>query len=261
MRYLIRVLVCFSGLFFPHNWKAQQITPSVLNSAGNTYTLSNGSVYTDNLGEVFVTPLTFSNQLLTQGFLQPEIQSGGVFNVSVVPFITQLSCNKNDGVINVNVNTSGAKTIYYVWTPSSVCPDSSCSTVDSLKAGTYQVNVKARFARPPKADTTVIVSSSLMTINDNSNPCKINVYNAVTVNNDNLNDFFYIENIEEFPENKVSIYNRYGVLISDINGYNNKDKVWPDKNTAQTSGTYFYIIRLSEKDNPVKGWVEVLKNQ
>lgn len=259
MRLFLKLIVLWL-LFCFQKGVTQNVTPSVLGTAGATYTLTNENGYSDNIGEVFTVPLTFSTQLLSQGFLQPEIQSGGVFNVSFSSLITQLSCNKNDGIINLNVTTSGAKNIYYVWTPSNVCPDSSCSSIDSLKPGNYQVSVKGRFSRPPKADTIVVVTSSVMTIYDNSNPCKIGIYNAVTMNNDNLNDFFYIENIEEFPENKVSIYNRYGVLMKEISGYNNKDKIWPDNDSNTINGTYFYIIRLSEKDNLIKGWVELMKN-
>ena len=239
----------------------QTIAPSVINSAGKSFTLSNGG-YSDNIGEPFVATITTNTILISQGFLQPEISNNaGVFNVSVQPFITQLSCNKNDGVIKLDVNTSGAKKIVYVWSPQSVCPDSSCASIDSLKPGTYQVKVKALFERLPKPDTLVVVTTSVITIETNTNPCNVKVYNAVTLNNDDINDFFFIENIEEFPENSVSIYNRYGVLVRMIKGYNNKDKIWPEKDTTNlTSGTYFYIIKLSEKDNLIKGWVELLKN-
>jgi gliding motility-associated-like protein len=239
----------------------QTITPMVINSAGKSFTLANGSYY-DNVGEPFVTTITTNTILISQGFLQPEISNNaGVFNVSVQPFITQLSCNKNDGEIKINVTTSGAKKVVYVWSPQNLCPDSSCASIDSLKPGTYQVQVKALFGRLPKPDTLVVVTTSVITIETNTNPCNVKVYNAVTLNNDNINDFFFIENIEEFPENSVSIYNRYGVLVRTIKGYNNKDKVWPEKDSSSlTSGTYFYIIKLSEKDTLIKGWVELLKN-
>ncbi len=240
--------------------RAQTITPSVINSAGKSFTFANGG-YSDNVGEPFITTLS-TNTIITQGFLQPEISiNAGVFNVSVQPFITQLSCDKDDGVIKLDVQTSGAKKIYYVWSPNSVCPDSSCVSLDSLKSGIYQVQVKAVFGRLPKSDTLVVVTTSLITIEANTNPCNVKVYKAITLNNDGLNDFFEIENIEEFPENTVSIYNRYGVLVKNIKGYNNKDKVWPEKETSNlTSGTYFYVIKLSENDNLIKGWVELLKN-
>ncbi len=245
-----------------HLCPAQSTTPWVINAAGKTATLATGGSYADNIGEVFIGIKSFSNQLFTEGFLQPEVQTNaGVFNVAFTPFITPLSCNKSDGKITLNVTTSGASVIYYVWSPASICPDSSCNSVANLKSGSYQVSVKAKFTRPAKPDTLVVVSSSLITIADNTNPCKITAYNAITFNNDNTNDFFFIENIEEFPENTVSIYNRYGVLIRTIEGYNNKDKIWPEKEQNNlTSGTYFYSIRLNEKEEPIKGWVELLKD-
>ncbi len=257
---MLRYSFILFSTFLIYSIRAQTITPMVINSAGKSFTLANGSYY-DNVGEPFVTTLSAGTNIISQGFLQPEISiNAGVFNVSVQPFITQLSCDKDDGVIKLDVQTSGAKKVYYVWSPNSVCPDSSCVSLDSLKSGIYQVQVKAVFGRLPKSDTLVVVTTSLITIEANTNPCNVKVYKAVTVNNDGINDFFEIENIEEFPENTVSIYNRYGVLVKNIKGYNNKDKVWPEKETNLTDGTYFYIIKLSENDKLIKGWLELLKN-
>jgi gliding motility-associated-like protein len=249
-------------IFIMGAYKAQLISPSVINTAGKTTTLSSGGTYNDNVGEVFVTSLATTNSIITQGFLQPESNSGlGVFNVSMQPVISQLTCNRNDGRISLNASTSGAYKIFYVWTPNSVCPDSSCATLDSLKPGNYVVTIKARFSRPPKPDTVVVLTSSVISILDNNNPCLVSPYNAITLNGDGQNDFFYIENIDAFPENSVSIYNRYGILIKAINGYNNSDRVWPDRdnNARLLGGTYFYVIRLTDKESLIKGWVELIK--
>lgn len=255
-------IILIGSICISHLCQSQNTTPSVINTAGKTATLATGGTYADNIGEVFISIKSFSNQLLTEGFLQPEVQTNaGIFNVALIPFITPLSCNKSDGKISLNVTTSGAQIIYYVWSPASICPDSSCSSVANLKSGSYQVSVKAKFTRPSKPDTLVVVTSSLITLADNTNPCNITIYNAITYNNDNTNDFFFIENIEAFPENTVSIYNRYGVLVRTIKGYNNTDKIWPEKEqNTLTSGTYFYSIRLTEKEEPIKGWLELLKD-
>lgn len=83
--------------------------------------------------------------------------------------------------------------------------------------------------------------------------CKIEVFNAVSPNDSpGLNDFFYIKGIECYPNNTVEIYNRWGVLIYETNGYNNTDKAFKgisegrvtiDKSKGLPDGTYFYIIK------------------
>ena len=46
------------------------------------------------------------------------------------------------------------------------------------------------------------------------------VYNAVTPNGDGAYDVLTIENIENFPNNSVRIYNRWGVLVFSTRAYN-----------------------------------------
>jgi gliding motility-associated-like protein len=88
------------------------------------------------------------------------------------------------------------------------------------------------------------------------------VYNGVTPNNDGRNDKWYIGNIEEFPDNNVVLFNRWGVKVFETKGYNNESNYWPtgDMLGKLLSTTYFYIIDLGNGSKPVKGWVELIKN-
>jgi gliding motility-associated-like protein len=82
--------------------------------------------------------------------------------------------------------------------------------------------------------------------------CTIDVNNAMSPNDDGTNDVFYIRGIECYPNNTVKIYNRWGVLVYEEVGYNNKDKAFTGytkgrkteyKNEKLPTGTYFYIIK------------------
>jgi hypothetical protein len=56
---------------------AQQINPKVVNSSGGN--LSAGSVQLSfNVGEVAVTKISNTNNIITQGFLQPDANSTGI---------------------------------------------------------------------------------------------------------------------------------------------------------------------------------------
>lgn len=92
--------------------------------------------------------------------------------------------------------------------------------------------------------------------------CEITVFSGVTANNDGLNDVLTIQNIESYPQNKVSVFNRWGKEIFSISGYNNKDKSWPmpEEVSKLLPSTYFYIIDLGDGSRPLKGWVELIKN-
>uniref|UniRef100_UPI0035B13443 gliding motility-associated C-terminal domain-containing protein n=1 Tax=Flavobacterium sp. TaxID=239 RepID=UPI0035B13443 len=92
-------------------------------------------------------------------------------------------------------------------------------------------------------------------------PCNlVIVHNAFTPNGDTFNEFFNIENIEDFgcyPTNKVEIYNRWGVLVYETNNYDNntrkfvgisEGRVTVDKSAELPTGTYFYIIQYTTTD-------------
>ncbi|PCE63616.1 hypothetical protein B7P33_15105 [Sediminicola luteus] len=79
----------------------------------------------------------------------------------------------------------------------------------------------------------------------------IEVFNVVTNNGDGVHDYFKIKNLERFPENTVQIYNRWGVMVYEAQGYDNStiyfDGTSQNKNTIQEDnklpvGTYFYIL-------------------
>jgi gliding motility-associated-like protein len=93
------------------------------------------------------------------------------------------------------------------------------------------------------------------------NPCElIVIYNAFTPNGDNLNEWFQIENIEDFncyPSNTVEIYNRWGVLVYETKNYDNntrrfegisEGRVTVKKSSELPTGTYFYLIQWTTTD-------------
>jgi gliding motility-associated-like protein len=87
----------------------------------------------------------------------------------------------------------------------------------------------------------------------------IEIFNAVSPNNDGKNDTFIIANIDKLPEtqkNTVSIYNRWGSKVFEVDDYNNSTNVFKglnDSGNELPSGTYFYKIQfLSPQTVPRK---------
>ena len=80
------------------------------------------------------------------------------------------------------------------------------------------------------------------------------VYNAVSPNSDdNLNAYFRIRFIETIsPKNKVTIYNRWGDIVFDVNNYNNSESSKRFEGVSNSgkdlpTGTYFYRIETSKQ--------------
>ena len=72
------------------------------------------------------------------------------------------------------------------------------------------------------------------------------VSQAVSPNGDGINDVLHIDNIESYPDNKVTLMNRNGAPIFEITGYDNQNKVFDGHSNItkemQRPGTYFYLL-------------------
>ncbi len=72
------------------------------------------------------------------------------------------------------------------------------------------------------------------------------IHQGISPNGDGLNDVLQIDNISQYPENKLSIMNRNGQLVYEAKGYDNTAKAFDghsNKNgQMQLPGTYFYQL-------------------
>lgn len=85
------------------------------------------------------------------------------------------------------------------------------------------------------------------------------VRNGMSPNGDGLNDFFKLDFIEVIsPENKVSIFNRWGDKVFEITNYNNDDRRFEgvsDDGKELSSGVYFYKIEFNNGLPGLKGYL------
>lgn len=108
------------------------------------------------------------------------------------------------------------------------------------------------------------VSLRLLAIGVAEDNKSIEVYNAISPNGDGLNDFLRIGNIEKFPNNKVSLFNRWGDKVFEMSGYNNKDRVFSGASNVGggkelSPGTYYYVIDKGDGSPMENGYIS-LKN-
>ena len=265
------------------------VTPSIT----STYTVSGADVsgtcsdsktitiYAKSLP--IITASTNSTQICSGGLAVLQANGGttyswspvGIFginpSISVFPTVntTYTVYGKGlNGCVNfttVSVGVYSAQNINAYATPSAICVGETATL--TATGGTPTVgNFQNEIVSP------TINTSYSVTIKDN-NGCFYNrvayvevnaicatiVYNGFTPNGDGVNEFFYIDHIERFTNNKVFIYNRWGNTVFETTNYNNLTNAWDGrvKGTVVPNGTYFYVINLNDGSEPKKGWLEI----
>ena len=123
--------------------------------------------------------------------------------------------------------------------------------------------------------TPTITTTYILTVTDN-NSCietdsvTITIYtlefngmvsNLFTPNGDGINDTWYVQNILNFPENEVFIYNIYGKLVYQKKGYTN-DWDGTYNGAPLPDGTYYFVLKFTDPEELIiKGSVDILKNK
>ncbi len=89
----------------------------------------------------------------------------------------------------------------------------------------------------------------------------LEVFNVVTPNGDGIHDVLTIRGLEDFPNNTIKIYNRWGVLVYSTRGYNSRSNVFDGTSQGRVTvdpdnklpvGTYFYLLEYEGQDGAQK---------
>lgn len=83
------------------------------------------------------------------------------------------------------------------------------------------------------------------------------IYNGLSPNGDGINDVFQIDGIEDYPNNSVQIFNRWGNQVYQMSGYKNEwNGSWSNQGDLLPDGTYFYLFNTGEGE-VLSGWLEI----
>jgi gliding motility-associated-like protein len=151
--------------------------------------------------------------------------------------------------VMLNGAVSGDSVVYN-WTPLSFM--SSSNTLTPL-------------VRPTLDITYTLTASSLIGCGTSSDNVYVKVYkqltipNAFTPNGDGINDTWIIDGLQTYPENEVSIYNRFGAKVFESYGYKNP---WKGNNVNEKplpGGVYYYVINTNRTPKKITGWIMILR--
>ncbi len=144
-----------------------------------------------------------------------------------------------DGSIDLAVN-GGTLPYSYLWSTTETTED-----ITELNAGQYSVVV---------TDANGCSTAGLIIL---SQPSDLTMPTGITPNGDGKNDNFVIKGIEAYPNNVLTIYNRWGNIVYKRAKYLNE---WAGTNMGGEElpeGTYFAVLEINGRDITLNGYVEI----
>ncbi len=89
-----------------------------------------------------------------------------------------------------------------------------------------------------------------------------NIPDAFSPNGDGTNDTWVIDGAENYPNNEVKVFNRWGTIMYQVAGYDNNSNVFNgNKNKGGdgpvVDGTYFYTIDLGDGSDLLRGYLVI----
>lgn len=198
-----------------------------------------------------------------------EADTTGDFVVTV----TVNGCNRSDTaavrvfqyptapIVACTTTTGGTYKYIYTWTP---VPGTSGYEVSTDGGATWSPANAPLGAESHGENNSIpefivrgIGSGPICRTGTNSEPaaCEVVIPNIFTPNGDGQNEFFKIDNIDQYPDNTVQIFNRWGKEVYNEGGYNNASKKFEGKDLPD--GVYFYIIDLKDGRDGRAGTVTI----
>lgn len=149
------------------------------------------------------------------------------------------SYNGNDGLINLTVN-GGTSPYTYLWSNGNTS-----ANISDLPQGHYFVTV---------TDTNGcrVFGDIILT-----QPLVLEMPTGFSPNNDGKNDLFVVHGIEAYPDNTVTVYNRWGNIVYSKTGYKNEWDGVSNNGQMLPDATYFVILEINKGEIVKKGFVEL----
>ena len=140
----------------------------------------------------------------------------------------QLICTQNGEQAHLFINViNGVQPYTYIWNPDEGNSTSSIYVAPATET-VYTVFVTDACENSAVLDSFIVY-----------NHCLPVVPNVITVNGDLTNDLFHIQNLEQYPESKLVILNRWGNIVYKNSDYDNS---WGGEGFAD--GVYFYKLEV-----------------
>lgn len=169
-------------------------------------------------------------------------------SLTITETLLNPSCNnENTGAIEITIN-GGTPNYTTLWSNGATTNSITQLPVGVITATVTDANNCASFYDATITETVCVT---------------LNVPNFFTPEGDGKNDVLLITGIEQYPNNEVFIFNRWGSLVYSKEKYDNSFDGKPNVSNSNGNGklpsaTYFMIIEFNDsKTKPYKGYIEI----
>ncbi|WP_222984066.1 gliding motility-associated C-terminal domain-containing protein [Flagellimonas meishanensis] len=183
------------------------------------------------------------------------VENTGTISLYQISIVDPLLQNGITGPLTGNdINNDGVLSFNEIWTYEAQYTITQADIDAGVVTNQAQVSALEEVTNNPITDDSdeVLTPVSDGCI-DPTNPVDPNfkIFNGITPNGDNVNDFFEIRGIENYPDNSLKIFNRWGVLVFEAEGYGLSNRFFNGQSEGRTTvaqeralptGTYFYVL-------------------
>ncbi len=171
----------------------------------------------------------------------------------------QFTLCEEDNPTLASINTNGTSLVYYDAATNGNALAATFELVDGMVIYAAQIDLQTGCESVERSPIQIEI-----------NNCRLVIYNLITIDGNQANDRFRVENIENYPTNSVQIFNRNGQLIWKTDQYDNVTNAFIGKATEGfvlkgdeylPTGTYFYVISYYDdyqgETKQVKGFIQI----
>ncbi|EFK58301.1 LamG-like jellyroll fold domain-containing protein [Sphingobacterium spiritivorum] len=151
--------------------------------------------------------------------------------------------------VTLNVVNPSADYSYEWFANESSIGSGNSITLNAGRGINYKVTGKS-------SDGCIATASLQLDLIESTYQLKIN--NIITPNNDGINDYWLIKNIEADPENEVYVYSQNGRLVFSARDYQN-DWTGISNSSPLPNGTYMYKVIFNKKE--YAGYLDIVNPQ
>lgn len=164
-----------------------------------------------------------------------------VYTANLYPNGFNISLNgQSDGSIDLTV-TGGANPYQFFWSNGSTSED-----LSGIPAGNYMVQI---------TDTNGCAFVLSVTIRE---PFALEMPTGFSPNSDGFNDYFVVHGLESYPDNKFTVYNRWGNVVFSQEDYMNTWFGQGRGGDALPEATYFVVLIINSPEKiELKGYVDI----